>query len=136
MTKLAKQYAALPMRRAKGSIEVLLVTSRFTKRWVLPKGWPGKKMTPWQAAAREAFEEAGLKGKIEHKPVGSYEYEKWLAPGKTVRCKVRVYPFKVGKELDDWPEAHERQREWVSAKEASDRVDEPDLKALLRKLAA
>lgn len=134
MSKPAKQYAALPLRKGKTSPEILLITSRFTKRWVLPKGWPAKKLTPWQAAAREAFEEAGITGKIEHKAVGAYEYDKWLRPGKIIRCKVKVFPFKVAKQLDDWPEADERTREWVSTKEAAKRVLEPELKALLRKL--
>lgn len=135
MAKSARQYAALPMRGGKKSLEVMLVTSRFTKRWVLPKGWPAKKLTPWEAAAREAFEEAGLKGKIERKAVGAYEYDKWLAPGKILRCRVKVFPLKVAKEFEKWPEDQERSREWVTPAEAADRVIEPELKALLRKLA-
>ena len=134
MAKMITQYAALPIRQGKKSIEVSLVTSRYSKRWIIPKGWPEKKLTPWQAAAREAFEEAGLKGKIEQKPLGTFEYNKWLKPGKTVRCKVKVYSLDVRKELENWPEAKQRKRIWVSNEKAAELVAEPELKSILRKL--
>src|SRR3984893_9736085 len=90
------QYAALPYRRkGNSSTEVLLVTSRETGRWIIPKGWPRKGKAPHKAEAREAREEACVLGKIERRAIGSFSYEKRLKGGKTVVCDVKVFPLKV-----------------------------------------
>ncbi len=127
----ATQVAALPWRRKKGGIQILLVTSRETKRWVIPKGWPMDHLVHSNAAKREAFEEAGVEGRIQRKPVGAFPYDKILGDGGSKRCRVIVFALAVDKELKRWPEAHERKRKWFSPQEAVKRVAEPGLKAIL-----
>ncbi len=126
------QYAALPWRRAEGGgVEVLLITSRETRRWVIPKGWPIKGLKSRPSAALEAFEEAGVSGRVGRKRLGDYHYDKRLQSGRVQHVRVSVYALKVAHEADDWPEKAEREKAWVSPAEAADRVDEPELKALL-----
>jgi hypothetical protein len=98
------QYGALPYREGRSGLEVLLVTSRETRRWIIPKGWPQSGLPPHRAAANEAFEEAGVVGKIGKKTIGSYWYDKTLESGAAVRCKVRVFPLRVTRQLKKWPE--------------------------------
>lgn len=130
--KRFKQYAALPVRRVGKGHKVLLLTSRDTGRWVVPKGWPIKRLSPWQTAAVEAFEEAGLRGRMEKKSLGAFCYRKRMQKGRSVICSVNVYLMHVEEVLNDWPEADERQRDWVDPDEAAKRVDEPELKSILR----
>ena len=94
------QVAALPFRIKDGKVEVLLVTSRETKRWLIPKGWPMKGKKPHKAAAQEA-EEAGVKGEIKQKPLGYYDYWKRRATHFDL-CRVDVYPLEVSKQLRSW----------------------------------
>lgn len=129
-----RQFAALPCRKAARGLEVMLVTSRDTGRWVLPKGWPIKGLTGAQTAAREAFEEAGLRGKLRGRALGSFVYDKRLDCGDCLPLSVSVYRLDVTRELDDWPERSQRTRRWFSPAEASAQVDEPDLAALLAAL--
>src|SRR5580700_3178360 len=90
------QYAALPYRmNDRTQPEVMLVTSRETRRWIIPKGWPHKGKAPHRSAAREAFEEAGVIGAVNRQSVGSFSYEKQLKSGSVVECKVRVYALAV-----------------------------------------
>ena len=130
------QYAALPWRETPGGREVLLVTSRETGRWVLPKGWPMKKRTPSEAAAREAFEEAGVHGEVHAEPEGAYTYLKAFTESLAFRCEVQVFLLRVTDEADDWPERAERTRRWFAPAEAAARVEEPELQALIRGWAA
>lgn len=130
-----RQFAALPCRKTEAGLEVMLVTSRDTGRWVLPKGWPMKGLTGAEAAAREAFEEAGLRGKVKGKTLGSYTYQKKLDSGDALPLTVSVYRLDVARELDDWPEATQRTRRWFTPAEAAALVEEPDLAALLAGLA-
>jgi len=126
------QFAALPWRRtADGGLEVLLITSRETRRWVIPKGNPIKNLKPGPSAAQEAFEEAGVRGTVRSRAIGLYHYDKRLRSGRTQHVRVFVHPLEVREELDAWPEKAEREREWVSPAEAAERVDERELKALL-----
>ena len=126
------QYAALPWRkRDDGVVEMLLITSRESKRWVIPKGWPMKDKTPEAAAAQEAYEEAGVIGKPSRKTVGLYHYDKRLRSGRLQHVRVMVYPLEVREARDIWPEMAERDRLWSSPAEAAGLVDEPELKALL-----
>ena len=129
-----QQYAALPYRRGDG-LEVLLISSRETKRWVLPKGWPMKSRKPHAAAAREAMEEAGLIGKIAKQSIGEYHYHKRLKNGAVVVCRVEVFPMLVAKERKSWPEKDERTRCWFPLAEAADLVAEPDLADVIKTLA-
>jgi 8-oxo-dGTP pyrophosphatase MutT (NUDIX family) len=130
------QYAALPYRlRGRSRTEVMLVTSRETRRWIIPKGWPQKGKAPHHSAAREAFEEAGVVGTVGRRPVGSFPYEKRLKNGDVLVCEVRVFPLKVSSQSKQWPEKRHRDVKWVSAKEAADTVQEPMLSTIIRRLA-
>lgn len=129
-----RQIAALPMRLdATGAVEVLLVTSRETRRWVIPKGWPWRGRPDYEAAAGEAWEEAGVRGSPESRPVGSYTYEK-RRPDDSIPVTVDVYVLEVTEEVGDWPEAGERNRAWFSPRDAAEVVQEPELKVLLLSL--
>ncbi len=125
------QYAALPYRYRDG-LEVLLVSSRETKRWVLPKGWPMKSKKPHSAAAREAMEEAGLVGKIDKKSAGFYHYQKKLKNGATVLCRVQVFPMLVEKQRKSWPEMDQRTTQWFRLPDAAEAVAEPELQTVIR----
>ncbi|HTK36566.1 MAG TPA: NUDIX hydrolase [Caulobacteraceae bacterium] len=130
MTKPGVQYAALPFRQA-GAPEIMLVTSRDTRRWVIPKGWPMKSRKPYAAAAREALEEAGVTGKISRTALGVYPYLKRLGNGAALRVKVRVFALEVLQERASWPEMAQRDRRWFSIADAAEAVEEPELKAII-----
>lgn len=130
------QIAAMPVRRsADGRIEILLVTSRATKRWIVPKGWRMKGMKDYDAAAREAFEEAGVVGKIAKKPAGRYSYWKRFEDHFAL-CEVTLYLLEVERQLPDWVERGERHCQWFRPEDAADLVDEPELGSVIRALAA
>jgi 8-oxo-dGTP pyrophosphatase MutT (NUDIX family) len=129
------QVAALPVVGTGGDLRVMLVTSRETHRWIIPKGWPAKGLRDRDAAAREAFEEAGLKGRISRTPIGWYRYFKRTLDGP-VPCRVAVYRLDVDVEAVRWREAGERLRAWFSPEVAAQLVEEPELRALLLALAA
>ncbi|MEN8130446.1 MAG: NUDIX hydrolase [Pseudomonadota bacterium] len=124
------QSAVIPYRGDSSPYEILMITSRKKKRWVIPKGIIEPNLSAPDSAAKEAVEEAGLEGLVSDQPIGSYQYEKW---GGT--CKVRVYPMQVYKLLDDWLESY-RDREWVDLETAISRVNENQLKDILRNLPA
>ncbi len=128
------QFAALPCRvDVNGRPQVLLLTSRETRRWVIPKGWPIKGLKPRQVAAREAYEEAGLQGTIRGKrPIGVYHYQKQLIPGEQLLCEVHVFLLSVSQQLEDWPEKCQRETRWVDVSEAPALVDEGGLAELIR----
>jgi 8-oxo-dGTP pyrophosphatase MutT (NUDIX family) len=126
------QYAALPWRKAGRRIEVLLITSRETRRWVLPKGWPMKGLSPHEAAGVEAVEEAGLSGEIDPAPVGSYRYLKRDKGGEAVPIQVIVFPLRVQSQLEHWKEKDQRQFSWFRYQRAASLVVEPNLKRLIR----
>ena len=132
----ALQYAALPLQERDGEICVLLVTSRETHRWVLPKGWGEKGLTGAQVATKEAFEEAGIRGVIRDAPVGTYRYTKRLRKQSTVECEVKVYPLMVDKLAANWPERGQRRREWFTLAQAALVIDDGELVPLLLRLAA
>ena len=129
------QVAALPWRKGPDGVEVMLVTSRDTGRWVLPKGWPEKSEAFCDAAAREAAEEAGITGAIDRIEVGRYFYEKQLPSGTEKRCEVRVFPMEIDMVRDKWPERKQRTRSWFSAAEAATKVHEPDLADLIERFS-
>lgn len=129
--KLYLQYAALPFRLEQGDLFVMLVTSRETRRWIIPKGWPEKNLKPYQVAETEAFEEAGLKGSIAKTPIAAFEYVKLLDAKQSVNCLVDVFPLKVQDVLEQWPEQTQRQRAWMRPVEAAASVTEKGLKRLL-----
>ena len=129
------QVAALPIRRDDcGQTRVLLITSRETRRWIIPKGWPMKGRTNAQAAAQEALEEAGVEGRVQKEPVGKYLYWK-RAETNFALCEVLVYLLDVRRQLDTWPEWGQREARWFSVEDAADLVDEPGLTAIIASLA-
>ena len=131
---LLAQVAALPYRMTSGDLEVLLITSRDSGRWLIPKGWGMKKHTPSEAAAVEAFEEAGLRGSIAKKPVGAYTYTKTLKSGLNVLCRVDVYPMAVKRQAKKYKEKGQRLLQWLPPVEAAEYVAEPELAALIAAL--
>ncbi|MGQ0456176.1 MAG: NUDIX hydrolase [Hyphomicrobium sp.] len=126
-----RQYAALPFVEISGAIHVLLILSRGTGRWVIPKGWPKSSLAPHELAEREAFEEAGVKGRIGLAPIGTYSYTKRLHVFARARCAVEVFPLYADRQLLKWPERNSRELLWVAAGEAANLVDEPELSAIL-----
>ena len=134
---LAEQIAALPIIWDKeGRLRVLMITSRDSRRWIMPKGWliDGKK--PWHAAEIEALEEAGAVGFISDRAIGEYRYTKRIDRRTKIRCRVVVYPMVVDKLKKRWKERKERKRHWFSPRKAAKLVDEKDLSALLKGLEA
>jgi len=127
------QYAALCYRRTKkdGQLEILLVTSRDTGRWVIPKGWPMGSKASFVVAETEAREEAGVKGIVEHDPLGSFGYSKTMDAGLALPCEVQVHAMEVTGSCKDYKEKGVRKLEWVSPQEAASRVAESGLKKII-----
>ncbi len=130
------QVAALPWRTGPDGVEVMLITSRDTGRWVVPKGWPEDDEALFNAAAREAAEEAGIAGSVAKRRIGSFFYGKRQISGEEVRCEVQVFPMEIDTISDKWPERKKRTRQWFSAAEAASSVQEPDLARLIRDFCA
>jgi 8-oxo-dGTP pyrophosphatase MutT (NUDIX family) len=124
-----RQSAALPFRERDGRLEVLLITSVKRQRWIVPKGIVEPTMTPHDSAAKEALEEAGVRGRIGTKSMGEYTVEKWGGV-----CRVQVYPLAVETELESWPEEELRKRRWVSLKKAMQIVEPPQLREIMASL--
>lgn len=129
------QVAALCYRECAQGKQILLITSRDTKRWILPKGWPIEGLDGPSSAAQEAWEEAGVRGAVtDPEPLGSYSYDKRLSGGAVIPVEVQVYLTHVGALADAFPEVEERQRKWVLPAQAAAMVDEPELQTLLSAL--
>ena len=129
-----QQFGVLPYRETKkAGLKILLVTSRETRRWVIPKGWPIKGLNPAASGAQEAYEEAGLRGTTRSRPLGSFLYEKrMMEKHTTVPCEVTVYPMLVTRQETTWPEQAERKKFWFSPTTAIGAVSENGLKAIIR----
>lgn len=132
----AAQYAALCWRLQSAQLQVLLITSRDTGRWVLPKGWAMEGRSAAQAAEREAWEEAGVIGAISPDSIGWFHYDKQIAGAKAVPCRVEVFALRVASLSAKFPERKQRQRKWFGAPEVAELVAEPELRALLADLPA
>lgn len=128
------QVAALPVRSGPHGLEVMLITSRETRRWIVPKGWPMKGRKDHEAAAQEAREEAGLEGRIHKHPIGAYTYAK-RTEGGAEPCRVMVYRLDVAEERRSFRERGQRERRWFPAAEAAILVVEPRLSAIIRSVA-
>ncbi len=122
------QSAVIPYRQQNGDLEILMISSRKKRRWVIPKGVKEPELSAQASAAQEALEEAGIEGQVSKRPVGRYEYEKW---GGT--CSVEVFTMMVEKVHEEWLESY-RDREWVSVKQAVRRVNEKQLKQLIQSM--
>lgn len=130
-----RQVGAIPYQLDdSGTLKVLLVTSRETGRWVIPKGWPMKNLPDYKAAQREAKEEAGVSGRVKRTPVGSYEYFKRTRTAFEL-IEVTVYLLKVKTLREVWPEMNERKRRWFTCKAAARAVTEPGLKTIVASLS-
>jgi len=127
------QYAALCYRRTKkdGQLEILLLTSRDTGRWVIPKGWPMGSKAGYTVAETEALQEAGVKGIVEHDPLGCFGYGKAMPEGLVLPCEVQVHAMEVTGSVKNFKEKGERKLEWVSPQAAAERVAEPGLKKII-----
>ncbi|MGX0976171.1 8-oxo-dGTP pyrophosphatase MutT (NUDIX family) [Roseovarius sp. MBR-51] len=130
------QVAALCWRKHKGRKEVLLITSRDTGRWVVPKGWPITGLTAAQSALQEAWEEAGVRADADKaRYVGRFAYDKGLTGGTALPVEADLFKIRLrkGEMKDNFPEVRERRRIWVTPRKAAKLVDEPDLQEILRK---
>lgn len=126
------QFAALCYRIRNDKPEFLMVTSRGTKRWIIPKGWPEDGMTPGESALREAWEEAGVTGRVTGPTLGLFSYHKEDAEGGSLPCVAMVYPIRVRALAESYPEVAERRRKWMRPKKAASKVNEPELAHILR----
>jgi phosphohistidine phosphatase len=126
-----RQAAAVPYRVRKGRVSILLVTAGGGRRWIVPKGVIDPGLTPTEAAALEAYEEAGVRGEVTLPGLGRYAYEKW---GGT--CTVLVFPLLVGEELAAWPESRQRERRWFDAEEAARTVRPAEVGEMIIAMAA
>lgn len=126
------QFGALVYRVKDGKLQILLITSRRTGRWIIPKGWPMLGKRPAEAAAQEAWEEAGVKGTVSDQCLGLYSYYKTRTRFGTLPCLVNVYPVKARKLSKIYPEVGQRRRKWFSPKKAAKLVREPELARLIK----
>ena len=131
-TALRTQFGALCYRVRRDKVQILLVTSRTNKRWIVPKGWPVDGATPVEAALREAYEEAGVEGKVTGNCIGIYSYVKALTDKEELPCVVAIYPVMVTRILSDYPEKTQRKRKWYSVKKAAATIDQPELRQILK----
>ncbi|MCA3513149.1 MAG: NUDIX hydrolase [Rhodobacter sp.] len=130
------QSGALCWRWQGSDLKVLLVTSRDTGRWIIPKGHLIPDLTPEASAAREAWEEAGVEGEVAERPVGVFTYDKAMGPGQAIACIVTVYPLRVTHLRNRFPERLQRQRKWFAPERAAAKVAEPGLRDILRAFSA
>ncbi len=128
------QFGAVCWRMHRNKVEVLLITSRDTGRWVIPKGWPMADRAAHEAAATEAWEEAGVRGDVRPDTLGMFSYDKVLGPKKSVACTVTVFALRVAALHTDFPERKQRRRKWFAVDKAARKVNEPELRALLKSL--
>jgi 8-oxo-dGTP pyrophosphatase MutT (NUDIX family) len=129
-----RQAGAIPYTVVQGQVVFLIITSRRSGRWIFPKGAPIEGLEPWQVAAHEALEEAGVEGEVETQPIGSYRTMKTLAIRRTV-IEVDMYPLRVTHQLEDWREKRSRHRHWVILPEAKRLLSEPRLAELAARLS-
>ena len=133
MTKeRARQVAAPPWRKRRGRLEIMLVTSRETRRWVIPKGGVMAHLIDMNAARQEAFEEAGIVGRMKRKMLGTYTYAKPSGQQSIMQHAVKVFALQVRRELRNWPEKRQRKRQWFGVEEAAEKVIEPGLRRIIR----
>ena len=137
MVRLAaiQQSAVLPYRFRKDRLELLLVTSTGTKRWILPKGHIEPGLSARESAEFEALEEAGVVGTTGPRSIGTYQYQKRPEKGGE-RCRVRVFAMAVTRVLKSYPEKSKRKRKWVTCKKALQEIQEPELRALIEQFAS
>ena len=129
------QVAAICHRQGANGLEVLLITSLGTKQWIIPKGWPKKKISSRATALEEAYEEAGVRGKVSQAPIGQYNYEKLTKKGLALECRASVYEIAVSDMANDFPERGRRKLQWHAPHAAAALVTNPELSALLEQFS-
>jgi 8-oxo-dGTP pyrophosphatase MutT (NUDIX family) len=131
------QYGALPYRFTQtAGLEILVVTTRQSRQWIVPKGWPIKRLTPSKSAAREAFEEAGVRGKVGARAIGAFRYKKRASGnGADPDYEVTIFPLLVRRQSATWPEFGQRVVQWVDPQRAIVLIRDPELKAIVEKFA-
>jgi 8-oxo-dGTP pyrophosphatase MutT (NUDIX family) len=129
-----QQFAALPYRMDQDGPRILLITTRGKGKWLIPKGWPMKGRKPSAAAAVEAFEEAGVLGKVARRSVGRFTHRKSVG-SRAIDCTVSVFPLEVRRKLKRWPECKQRKRRWFKGKKAASLIDAKGLRRAIRDLA-
>lgn len=123
------QSGVIPIRSIDGRIEVMIITSRKARKWIFPKGIVEPHLSPLTSAANEAYEEAGVAGRVIDHVIGTYQVKKWGGI-----CTVTLYPMQVETVFDTWPESHFRQRRWVSINEAEQLITKKKIKRLVSRL--
>ncbi len=123
-----KQSAVIPFRKSGELLEILLITSRKKKKWIFPKGIIEIGLTSKESAEKEAFEEAGIKGKILPKKIGNYSYKKWGS-----KCKVKVFAMQVTMELREWEEDF-RERRWTNISNIENYIKNRNIIKIVNKL--
>jgi 8-oxo-dGTP pyrophosphatase MutT (NUDIX family) len=131
-SEVRSQFSALCYRVINNKTQVLMITTRRKRRWILPKGWPIDGLTPAESAAREAWEEAGVIGKSQDRCLGLYSYSKLLEDVGPLPCVAMVYPVQVRSLASAYPEVNQRRRKWFSLKKAASLATEPELARILR----
>jgi 8-oxo-dGTP pyrophosphatase MutT (NUDIX family) len=134
-SRVRTQYAALPWRMTNGALEILLITTLRTRRWIVPKGWPAAELSAQACAAREALEEAGVCGTAGDKSIGAFRYAKHRKGGEIVSCKVEVFALEVTAQRRAWVEKGARECRWCSAADAMALVSEPGLRQIIARFA-
>ncbi len=129
-----KQFAALPFRIEAAELSILLITTRRKQRWSVPKGSPMLRKRAHRVAAIEAYEEAGLRGKISRRPVGQFKHRKRKGKRK-ITCEVQLFPLEVKKQHARWPERGQRKVVWLPAAKAARRVRQAKLRELIESFA-
>ncbi|MGH6735207.1 MAG: NUDIX hydrolase [Methyloceanibacter sp.] len=129
-----KQVAALPYVETADGLLVLLITTRRMGRWTIPKGWPKPGLPDTELAAREALEEAGIRGDIGPRPIAQFLYTKRLHLFSWSKCTVDVYPLRARCQALDWREKSSRRLLWIEPDEAAGRVGERGLARILLEL--
>lgn len=131
------QYGVLPWRVGRrGDLRILLITDRDRAEWGVPKGWPVEGRVPFMSAALDAFEEAGIIGDIDSRPLTDYTHVRQHDDGTQLACRVTLFAMRVRGTLLQWKEGSERQRRWFAADEAADRIENVELARFVRKLAS
>ncbi len=131
--KVFHQIGAICYRITDTNVKILLITSKRSKRWIIPKGWKVNKMSNRKSAALEAWEEAGVQGRVSGRSIGTYYYRKGLNKNDFLTCAVRVFSLEVKVSKKKFPERGERKLKWVNSDVAIDCVSEPELKAIIKK---
>ena len=129
--QVIRQYGVLAYDMDGAEPRFLLITSRRTRRWIIPRGNPIRGLSASETAAQEAHEEAGLIGVIGKQEIGSYRYVKWRRDGSNVMAKVHVFPFRATLQSGRWRERDQRDWRWFTRAEAAAAVEEPELKQLI-----